>query len=191
MIKKKKELLRTLEEDKVINKRSDNYTQIIKDKILYSHDEPIWKYIKLLRRDEYYSNKSNIIYKFLKIIIRRKRNRLGMKLGFSIPINVIDSGLKIWHYNVTINGYAKIGKNCVFHGNNCVGNNSFSLSAPVIGNNVDIGVGAKIIGDIEIADDIVIGANSVVTKSFYEKGIVIAGIPAKKIKNREEIKCSK
>ena len=69
----------------------------------------------------------------------------------------------------------------------CIGNNSFSMKAPVIGRNVDIGIGSKIIGDVTISDDIVIGANSVVTKSFLEKGIVIAGVPAKKIKNRDDI----
>lgn len=51
--------------------------------------------------------------------------------------------------------------------------------APVIGNNVEIGVGAKIIGDIYIADNIKIGAGAVVTKSFYEEGITLVGIPAK------------
>ena len=34
-----------------------------------------------------------------------------------------------------------------------------------------------IIGNIKIADDIVIGANALVNKSFLEKGIVIAGVP--------------
>ena len=186
MINTKKELKKVLAEDKKRNERG-NCKENLKNKILYSHDEPIWKYIVLMRKDEYYSNKKGFLNLICKIIIRRKRNKLGMKLGFSIPINTIDSGIRIWHYNVTVNGYAKIGKNCVFHGNNCVGNNSFSLKAPNIGNNVDIGVGAKIIGDIELADDIVVGANSVVTKSFLEKGIVIAGIPAKKIKNRDDI----
>lgn len=69
-----------------------------------------------------------------------------------------------------------------FHGNNCVGNNGFDDSSPIIGNNVDIGVGSVLIGNIEIADGIIIGANSIVNKTFKEKNIVIAGNPAKKIK---------
>jgi serine O-acetyltransferase len=56
--------------------------------------------------------------------------------------------------------------------------------APQIGNNVYIGPGAKIFGEIVIADNIAIGANSVVNKSFYEKGISIAGVPAKKINTK-------
>ena len=53
--------------------------------------------------------------------------------------------------------------------------------APVIGDNVFVGTGVRIIGNIIIADNVVIGANAVVTKSITEKGIIVAGIPAKKI----------
>ena len=44
------------------------------------------------------------------------------------------------------------------------------------------GVGANIIGNVKIADGIIIGANSLVIKSFLEENIVIAGVPARKIK---------
>lgn len=43
------------------------------------------------------------------------------------------------------------------------------------------GYGSVIIGNVKIADNIRIGANSVVTKTFMEEGITIAGVPAKKI----------
>ena len=65
-----------------------------------------------------------------------------------------------------------------------IGSSRDDVSAPQIGNNVYIGPGAKIFGDIVIADNIAIGANSVVNKSFYEKNISIAGIPAKKINTK-------
>ena len=51
---------------------------------------------------------------------------------------------------------------------------------PVLGKRVDVGIGAKIIGNVTIADDIKIGANAVVTKSFLEPGITLVGIPARK-----------
>ena len=188
MIDNIKKLKDCIKKDRIFNER-ESIKNNIKDDILYEHLSPIWKYIKLLRIDEYFSNSQNKLLKIFKIYYRRKRNKLGVKLGLTIPINVFDEGLRIWHYgNIVINGHARVGKNCVLHGDNCIGNNSFSIKAPKIGNNVDIGVGAKIIGDIEIADDIVIGANSVVTKSFLEKGIVIAGVPAVKIKERKDIR---
>lgn len=58
------------------------------------------------------------------------------------------------------------------------------MEAPHIGNNVDIGVGAKILGGIEIADDIKIGAGAVVVSSFTTKGATLVGIPAREVKNR-------
>ena len=49
---------------------------------------------------------------------------------------------------------------------------------PKIGNRVFVGAGAKIIGDVTIGDDVVIGANAVVTKNI-PSGTVVGGIPAK------------
>lgn len=54
--------------------------------------------------------------------------------------------------------------------------------APRIGNNVYIGPGAIIFGNIEIADNISIGANATVNKSFNEQNTVFAGTPAKVVK---------
>ena len=97
--------------------------------------------------------------------------------------NNFEEGLIIYHAgNIVINRGAKVGRNCQLHGDICIGNDGKTNKCPIIGDNVDIGVGAKIIGDIKIADNIVIGAGAVVNKSFDEKGITIAGIPAKKIK---------
>ena len=59
------------------------------------------------------------------------------------------------------------------------------MDAPQIGNNVFIGSGAKIIGDIRIADDVAIGAQALVVKSVLEGGITVGGIPAKKISNHD------
>lgn len=83
-----------------------------------------------------------------------------------------------------VNGWARIGKDCQLHGDNCIGNNGKSLKAPRLGNRIDIGVGAKIIGDIELADDIVIGAGAVVNKSFLTPGITIGDSSTRTKKRR-------
>ena len=57
-------------------------------------------------------------------------------------------------------------------------------SAPVLGDNVFIGAGAKIIGPVSIGNDVKIGANAVVTKDT-EPYSINAGIPAKKIGERK------
>lgn len=144
----------------------------------------ICKYLYYLRHEEYYLNKkSSYLSKLMMLFYERKKNRLGVKLGFYIEANCFEEGLTLFHHgSVIVNPVAKIGKNCKLHGNNCIGNDGLTNLCPKIGNNVDIGFGAVIIGNIEIADDIKIGANAVVNKSFLEPGITIAGVPAKRVK---------
>lgn len=149
----------------------------IKCFLLQEHEYSIYRFVKALRKEEFAKNG------LLKKIYRRRKNIIGRKLGFTIPANVFDEGLHIWHYgNIVVNGNAKVGKNCILHGDNCIGNDGKSEGAPKIGNNVDIGVGAKIIGNVEIADDVTIGAGAVVVSSFKTKGVTIVGIPAREVK---------
>lgn len=151
--------------------------------ILSEHESIIWKYQKLLRREEYYAQKNNFVFKILSAFYRRRKNRLGWKLGFTIHKNVFGPGLRIWHYgNIVVNAEARVGENCTLHGDNCIGNNGLGGGSPKIGNNVDIGVGAKIIGDITIASNVIIGAGAVVNKSITEENVVVAGVPAKIVK---------
>ena len=63
-----------------------------------------------------------------------------------------------------------------------IGANQGSDKAPHIGDNVYIGPGAVIFGDIVIADGCYIGANAVVNKSVLTPNTVVVGIPAKVIK---------
>ena len=49
---------------------------------------------------------------------------------------------------------------------------------------MEIGVGARIIGDVSIGNGCIIGANSVVTRSFGKSKILV-GIPAREIRVRE------
>lgn len=164
--------------DIIVNERRTNQ----KDNLLLEHSYYINRYLHLLRLDEYFTNGRSIFHKVIKVIVRRRRNRLAVKLGFTISPNCFGKGLLIWHYgNIVVNGDAKIGENCILHGDNCIGNNGSDTKAPVIGKNVDIGVGAKIIGDIFIADNCRIGAGAVVVKSCYHKGATLVGVPAKEI----------
>lgn len=153
--------------------------------LCYDKEVPIWRYQRLLRKTEYhYNNKKNSLWHSLNYLLyRRMKNRMGTKLGIEIWENSFAEGLQIHHSgNIVVNGKSRIGKNCQLHGSNCIGNNGKTFDAPIIGDNVEIGVGAKIIGGIVIADDIKIGAGAIVISSFTEKGITIGGIPARKLK---------
>jgi serine O-acetyltransferase len=149
----------------------------------------IWAFQRLLRKIEYLEN-TNKAYTLLGRIyywfLRARLSRLKYMLGFTIYSNNFGPGLSIAHKGtIVVNANARIGDNCRINVCVNIGNNkNESSSAPQIGNNVFIGPGAKIFGDIKIADNIAIGANAVVNKSFLEPGITIAGIPARKISQK-------
>ena len=85
-------------------------------------------------------------------------------------------------FPIVVNSSARIGSNCRIHSGVVIGTKAgYSNKSPRIGNNVFIGPGAKIFGDIIVADGIAIGANAVVNNSFLEPNITIAGIPARKV----------
>ena len=161
------------------------HKSIIWGRVTNNYTYRIWKWLCYSRKYDYYSqfyNKS-FFYKIKTLYYLRNKNYYGEKLGLDIDTKNIGKGLLIYHPGATvINGNARIGENCILHGNNCIGNKGPAGSpCPVIGNNVEIGVGAKIIGGVTIADNIKIGAGAVVVHSFTEEGITIGGVPAKKI----------
>ena len=150
--------------------------------------DEIWKFQRSLRKLEYYTNrsKSNKFLKILAIPTKLRFKRLSVKLGFSIPINTFGEGLSIAHYGcIVVNSKARIGKNCRIQEGVTIGATNGNSKAPIIGDNVFIGSGAKIIGDISIANDVAIGANAVVVKSINESAVTYAGIPAKKISEND------
>jgi serine O-acetyltransferase len=145
------------------------------------------KYLKLLRNQEYYINTANgnRLKWLLSVIYEGRKNRLGMKLGIEIGPNCFGRGLNLYHSNVVINPAVRVGDNCSLHGANCIGNNGLTDGVPKLGNNVDVGYGAIIIGDITIADGVKIGANAVVNRSVTEPGCTVAGVPARIVKSRQ------
>ena len=158
------------------------HLKTLKNKLMawYTRYEPyeVYRFICALRKAEFYEGKN----KLLRTYYLRKANTFEIHLGYLIEPGVLGKGVRLWHKDIIINPASKIGDGCVFHGDNCVGNNGMTDDCPVLGKNVDLGVGAKVIGPVTLADGIRVGANAVVVKSFTEPGITIAGVPAVKIK---------
>ena len=148
--------------------------------------DEVWKFQRLLRKAEYYENcKGDFLSRKYLNYLRLKLYRLGLQLGFSIPRNVFGPGLSIAHFGpILIADRVQVGTNCRIHHCVTIGVAGDNRRAPQIGDNVFIGTGAVIIGEIKIADGIAIGANSYVNKSFTEPGITIAGCPAKKVSDK-------
>ena len=100
-----------------------------------------------------------------------------------MPKGNIGQGLNIQHgIGVVIGARNKIGNNCIIHQGVTIGQRR--LYSPhecaVIGNNVTIFAGAKIVGSVRIGDDVQIGANAVLL-SDAEPNSTYVGIPARKL----------
>jgi len=141
--------------------------------------DPIWQYQYALRQLEFAINTRRA--RLIKLFWHWRYRRLGLLLGFSIPPNVFGPGLSIAHFGtIVVNGKARVGANCRIHVCTNIGNHPADPSrAPVIGNNCYIGPGAKIYGDITLGDNVRIGANAVVNRSFPDDDITLVGIPAR------------
>ena len=141
----------------------------------------IRKYLRFLRQEEKYSFAKPC--KLFAFWYKARKNRLGAKLGFIISAGCFDEGLKLEHYgSVIVNPKSRIGKGCIIHGNCCIGSTGgYPDDSPVIGDNVDIGQNAQILGGIRIADNVRIGAGAVVVKDVLTSGATVAGVPAQEI----------
>ena len=138
-----------------------------------------YRCMQTLRKLEYYLNKSpRNIY-----ILQKKLARLRYKTGIELMPNVAGPGLHIPHGKVVISAIAKIGSGCKILSDVTIGaQGRYDVSgAPVIGDRVFISSGARIIGNIHISDDCVIGANAVVIHDIDEPNTTWVGIPARKI----------
>ncbi len=90
---------------------------------------------------------------------------------------------------IVVGNKTVIGKNCeirqgvTFGGN--LGKSNYGTSQPILGDNILVGAGAKILGPVKIGDNSIIGANAVVTRDMPANSI-IAGIPGKVIRDVKE-----
>jgi len=115
----------------------------------------------------------SMIYKFLYKLIQ-------IITGVEFPCEVeIGEHFIIDHFGgIVVSGYAKFGDHCRIRNGVVVGlKNVEHVNAPVFGNFVDIGAGAKILGDIRIGNHVHIGANAVVLCDVPDYSIAV-GVPA-------------
>lgn len=181
MIKSKSDLQLYLKEDMRFFYQNPKKEQLIY-KMTNDSVSQIAKYIKMLRKEEYYFNcRKDRLGVFMTLWYLNRKNMIGNRLGFRIPRNTFEEGLTIYHHGgVIINETVRVGRNAVLHGNNCIGNNGVSGGkTPIIGDNLDLGIGAVVIGDVILGNNVTVGANAVVTRSFEKDGITLVGIPAK------------
>lgn len=87
---------------------------------------------------------------------------------------------------IIVSHYAHIGKNAWIAQQVTIGQAIDENVAPIIGDNVIIGAGAKIIGKVRIGNNVTIGANAVIINDMPDN-CICGGIPAKIIKMKEKL----
>lgn len=120
----------------------------------------------------------SFLYKVLKFVSE-------MLFGVELPCEaMIGHRLVIEHAGgIVISGDAVFGDDCVLRNGVTVGlRNRNQRGSPHLGDRVDIGAGAKLLGPIRIGNDVAIGANAVVLCDVPD-GCIAVGIPAQ-IKQR-------
>ncbi|MGF1632704.1 MAG: serine O-acetyltransferase [Phycisphaerae bacterium] len=116
---------------------------------------------------------------------RRCRNVYGIELPYSAKVG---RRLVIEHqHGVVVHGNTVIGDDCVLRQGVTLGNKTPERphDAPTLGDRVNVGAGAKILGAVTIGDDAQVGANAVVVKDV-PAGMIAVGIPAQLLPGRKK-----
>jgi serine O-acetyltransferase len=124
---------------------------------------PVW-FIIVFRFGQFLIPIKPIYWLYMVFIWRPTTVITGIEI---YPSTKIGPGLVIPHFGqIFINPQTEIGENCLIFNGVTVGCDFVDRGSPVLGDRVKIGVGAKIIGHIKIANDVKINANQVVSKDI-------------------------
>ena len=127
-----------------------------------------------------YGVRPALLRKFFSLIYKILYKLMQILTGIELPCEAdIGKNFIIDHFGgIVVSGYAKLGDNCRIRNGVVIGlKNVEEIGAPVIGNNVDIGAGAKVLGKITIGNNVLIGANAVVISDVPDNSIAV-GVPA-------------
>lgn len=139
-----------------------------------------WKYQIKLRRAEYYLNcgpgwRRRTIGEIMHLLERR----YGAKCGFTFPVNSFGPGLCIYYVgSIVVNGHVQAGSNIRIYPGVNIGTLSkygkeHKMNVPTLGDNIYIGPGAKIWGEINIGSNVAIGANATISKDVPDQVTVV------------------
>jgi len=127
-----------------------------------------------------YSVQPALLRKMFSLIYRILFKVIQIITGIELPCEaVVGRSFIIDHFGgIIVSGYAIFGDNCRIRNGVVVGLRRVDQKiAPILGNNVDVGSGAKLLGPIRIGDNTIIGANAVVLCDVPSNSIAV-GVPA-------------
>lgn len=146
----------------------------------------VYKYVFWMRTCRYARTHPLLRYS-LYPVARAMLYHFRHKFGIDIPfITEIGPGFYIGHFScIFVNERCVIGRNCNISQGVTIGTSNRGERAgnPVIGDNVYLGPGAKVIGAIRVGNHAAIGANSVVTHDVPDHAVVV-GVPGRVISNK-------
>ena len=133
-----------------------------------------------------YRIRSRLIRKPFSFLYKLLKTVCEILTGIELPCEAsVGKRFKIEHFgNIIVSGDAVFGDDVVVRNGVTIGLRRTGVrGAPVIGNQVDIGAGAKILGRINIGNHVVIGANAVVIEDVPPNSIAV-GVPARILARR-------
>lgn len=146
-------------------------------KIFLLMPNPGLKFLTIFRLTQYFRRRNRLLFNFFFLWLRS----LNVKYGFDISYRTqIGKGFYIGHFgNVVIHGDTIIGDNCNISQGITFGvsNAGANIGVPKIGNNVFVGPGACVFGNISIGNNVTIGANVVVTNDVPDFHTVLSPKP--------------
>jgi serine O-acetyltransferase len=97
----------------------------------------------------------------------------------------IGPGFRMLHPNgVVINSAVVVGSRFTVHQGVTLGGSA--RGAPVIGDDVNLAPGSRVLGAVRLGNRVLLGANAVLTKTIDGDGIVLAGVPARVLREVRE-----
>jgi serine O-acetyltransferase len=125
----------------------------------------------------------SFLYKVLRVVSE-------VSTGIELPCEAkLGRRFRIDHFGgIVVSGDAIFGDDCIIRNGVTVGLKDTGQSgSPILGNRVDIGTGAKVLGPIRIGDDVIIGANAVVLTDVPPNSIAV-GVPARVLPRSKQMR---
>lgn len=154
----------------------------------------MYRYLRNLRHYEYrhyrYTHAKGVMAKtfaMLPYVYRKVRYyHLSQKYRVCVVPNTAGPGLRMVHSQggVILNAHS-IGHHCIVSTGVVIGNKGAKENVATIGDNVELCVGCKVIGKVNIGNNVVVAPNSVVVKDVPDN-CVVSGVPAVIIKQRNQ-----
>ena len=195
MITSRAELRLYVSQDRKANLgKNDSWLRGVFLWLLHHESYYMFKYLRNLRYYEYYhyqySNAKGVVDKassVLPFIYRKVRYyHLSQKYRVCVVPNTTGPGLRLVHSQggIILNAHS-IGHHCVVSTGVVVGNKGAKEHVATIGDNVELCMGCKVIGKVNIGSNVIVAPNSVVIKDVPDN-CVVSGVPAVIIKQRNQ-----